>query len=263
MADYVEKTNKDCSARDSYACDFLGCDGCDSCSLNCRDVRQYQKEQVVQVWDVALSNMPEEVDQLHATDECQFCRGDHPRAADGYAIVDFAHEEPYTEKGAIMGYGKRVKQPFGTLVQIPVSVCKTCRRNMRIRQNLRWIGMICGAAIALIALAILSIWVPLNSTENPFPFLGLLACTGVGYLAGKNLSIWHAKKHKNDTAYNIFDTEVGEKMKERGWFGFKEENGMTKMRFSKKKIRRNFHVIPEGYERPERENDEPIRLRTR
>ena len=52
-------------------------------------------------------------------------------------------------------------------------------------------------------------------------------------------------------------------MKEKGWFGFKEENGMTKMRFSRKKIRRNFHVIPEGYERPERENDEPIRLRTR
>ena len=77
-----------------------------------------------------------------------------------------AHEEPYTEKGSHHGYGKRVKQPFGTLMQIPVSVCKTCRRNMRIRQNLRWIGMISGAAIALIALAILSIWVPLNSTEN-------------------------------------------------------------------------------------------------
>ena len=103
---------------------------------------------------------------------------------------------------------------------------------------------------------------PLNSTENAFPFLGLLACAGVGYLAGKNLSIWHAKKHK-ETAYNVFDTQVGEKMKEKGWFGFKEENGMTKMRFSRKKIRRNFHVIPEGYERPERENDEPIRLRTR
>ena len=95
------------------------------------------------------------------------------------------------------------------------------------------------SASSTIALAILSIWVPLNSTENAFPFLGLLACTGVGYLAGKNLSIWHAKKHK-ETAYNVFDTQVGEKMKEKGWFGFKEENGMTKMRFSRKKIRAPF-----------------------
>ena len=69
-----------------------------------------------------------------------------------YAIVEIAHPDPPHESGEMFGFGKKIRRPVGSMIQVPVAVCKDCKRRLDLLDNLRFIGMGAGFLLGLLVI---------------------------------------------------------------------------------------------------------------
>ena len=153
-----------------------------------------------------------------------------------------------------MGLGPKVKVEAGTILQIPVSICKKCKAKKVFPNMLPWLGMLIGAVLSLLILFIINMSSPLKSEETAFPLIMFFVMSIGGYFVAKAFDKNAWKKHDETTEGNVFNTPIGKDMAEMGWFGFREDKGRTHVsKYSKKKPRKNFRLVPEGYVRPEKE----------
>ena len=97
---------KMCPIADSELCEWLGRNGCYQCYISTLKTPE-AKEKALSNWKTTLSYLPNNIDELHSTGKCQFCKSEEPEEMDGYATFEIAHSEPYAEKGLIFGLGKR------------------------------------------------------------------------------------------------------------------------------------------------------------
>jgi hypothetical protein len=225
-----------CVVADSNLCNRLGVKGCQECyvrTLKSDDQRKDANER----WEETLSLMPYDIDDLHESEVCQFCK-DEERKKDGYAFIEMAHSEPYAEKGMFFGFGKKVRTPVGSLVSIQVGICNHCKKAFRMGDILQ-IGILALSVVVGILVAYLTapMTEPLGEAYVLIQILILVAIVIAGIYIGKQVSVVSAKRAAEKVRLNVAEIPMVGQMLQRGWFFFPESNSNSfpRVSFNKKK----------------------------
>lgn len=218
--------NEKCVISDSSVCRWINKE-CSNCYVDGMKTNE-DKQKVLSDFEVMLSYLPDDFDILQG-DECQFCKGKKkPRAA--YAVIDLAHSEPEHSRGMFFGLGKKVRQRIGSLLPVNISVCKDCRRTLRMVDNIKWLSI-----VAFIGIAIGVLFIPGVSQQNsPLPYAIVILGGVAGYIIGKLLSAAYMKAKSGKVHFNVFNIPVCADMKELGWFTVQDEGPATRFIFTKK-----------------------------
>jgi hypothetical protein len=234
--------NESCPVTDSLLCKWLDKD-CKDCYIHAMK-NDGEVDQMAKNFDVTLSLLPADFDALQG-DECCFCKGEK-NARDGYAIVDLAHIEPEYKKGMFFGFGKRVRQRIGSMMPVSVSVCKKCRRALRLIEAIKWLSILVFCAISLGLLMVPSIGEAISAVSPALPIGVVLVGAVLGYFLGKLLSAAYVNAQSRRMVFNVFDTKVGAEMKQLGWFTIQDDGQVTRVLFSHKPYTRKLEDI--GYQ---------------
>lgn len=238
--EYIERTSRTCSVKHSEICKFLGCDGCAKCPLNKQSVKQYEKKRTNEIWEVTKTLLPEDADNMHLSETCLFCKDRPGKEKIGYGLVDIANPEPEEQQKPIFGMGTKIALPVGSLLQIPVTMCKSCKRKFNFVENLKFIGLGIGLLVGLLVIWALSGTDLMQYSDAIMPIMFLVVGLALGYLGGRWFASWWLKKTQNEVHYHIFDIPELASLKEYGWFELNRENEKSRVFFSKKKPRNNF-----------------------
>ncbi|MEG0257366.1 MAG: hypothetical protein RR632_03625 [Christensenella sp.] len=230
-----EELKKRCCIADSELCDWLGKKGCYQCYI-CSLKSDSQKQEALEHWNVTLSYIPENIDDLHMSEECQFCKEEPPEKAEYYATFEMAHPEPYAEKGMILGLGKKVRTPIGSLVTIQAAIGKKCKSAVHMVDMLQIWTLVGFLIAAFVLLMIPQIGVAMANMFAFMPYIFIVLMLVAGYFLGKNLSAAHLKKIKKTIRADVSEMPLVRQMLDNGWSFFnKGSDGMTKMFFHKTK----------------------------
>lgn len=238
----VEKTNQNCEIRDTEICNFLGCDGCEKCTLSVVGKGTDPQESAAR-WRETLKLLPEDIDQLHLTDTCAFC-GKEPKAV--YGELGLGHIEPEYKKGIILGMGKKVRCAIGSLIDLPIACCKSCRKKMVLQDVLQYGIVLLFVILGFVLMSIPAISAPLEKIHFILPLGTAVLIIVIGYFLSKmavKKYIAHCEKTMHMDPLQI---PTVQKMVQMGWFPAPEvKNGYARVHFSKKKIRDNFRYFSE------------------
>ena len=252
--EYIQRTSRTCNVKHSEVCKFLGCDGCSKCTLNKQSVKQYEKKKTSDIWEVTRTLLPENADDMHLSETCLFCKDRPGDEKAGYGLVDIANPEPEEQQGQIFGMGTKMTMPVGSLLQVPVAMCKSCKRKYNFVENLKFIGLGVGMLVGLLVVWALSGTALMQYSDALMPIMFLAAGLALGYFGGRWFASWWLKKTQDEVHYHIFDIPELKPFKENGWFELNRENEKSRVFFSKKKPRENFmffsqEVFPEEEQR--------------
>jgi hypothetical protein len=239
--------NENCTVTDSVLCKWLNKD-CKDCYIHTLK-KDDDVDQMLKNFEVTLSLLPAGFDELEG-EQCAFCKGEHKNPRAGYAIVDLAHSEPANMKGMFFGFGKKVKQRIGSMMPVSISVCKQCRRALRLLEAFKWLSILVFCGVALGLLIVPSIGTAVSNLSPALPIGIVLVAGAVGYLVGKLISGAYIKAESKRMFFNVFDIPAGAEMKEKGWFTIQDDGEVTRVLFSHKPYTRKLADI--GYE-PEKE----------
>ena len=236
----------DCIIYGTELCGFVGGEGCEKCFVN--DISEKRQDEAIEAannWRVTLSNIPQNIDDLHTGDTCHFCRGEAQKATK-YAMVDLAHPEPEYKKGMILGFGKKVRSQIGSIIQVPVSVCPRCARLLKITGVLRILGIALGLILAMLMIMIESFGVWLESIGWWAPFLYFVLMMVVGWGIGEGAEKI-LEKHADKVLHtDVFKIPVLAELKARGWFPLQADKaGRPHISIQKRKPRENFMFFGE------------------
>ena len=223
---------KECTIKGTPLCDYLGSEGCEKC--NVRQASDQEMKEIAKSWETTLSLLPDDVDTLHMSDKCLFCKKQE-NSASCYVLLDMVHPEPKYMRGIFFGYGKKVSMPIGSLVQLPVACCESCRRHLKMRDR---IGFCIPAAAAILAI-ILVFAVPnlrmFDVRRIYIPVAFILCFSAVGFIAGSIALKAYDKNILSKTHLNIWEIPVIKRMMDAGWSYFVGYYGLKGFVFSDKK----------------------------
>lgn len=218
--------NAQCQATDTEICRWINKE-CDDCYIN--GVKHKDDiERAVNDFRVTLSLLPEDFDSLQG-EECCFCAGDVKKPRAGYAIIDLGHSEPEARKGMFFGLGKKVRVKIGSLMPVSISVCKDCRRALRMVDYIKWI-----VVAAFIGLAVGLCFIPAINSIPALPYGVVIAGFFVGYIVSRVASDAYMKRKSKKTLFNVFDIPVCREMQEAGWFTIQDAGPTTRFIMSRK-----------------------------
>ncbi len=249
----AQRYKLDCALLGTKLCGFLGCDGCDRCVFKNGLDRKADAAQMESNWEVTLSYLPQDIDELHETDTCVFCGKNH---ADGFAELSLGHPEPEHRKGIILGLGKKVRVPVGSLVDIPIAVCGSCRRKMRYKDIVQIGGGVLVAAIAIAVMLIPGVEPALTTVHWAMPLLVFAGILAAGWTAVYFIAEAVGKRVAEQIKANPLMIPIVAEAIRYGWFPVPEvKRGYPRVHFTKHKLRENFRYFPKDDEAvPEGEN---------
>lgn len=222
--------NENCVISDSSVCVWLDkpCSECYVDKLKTND----DKEKVLSDFEVMLSLIPNDFDELQG-EECQFCKG-RKKSRAGYALIDLGHSEPEHKKGAFFGLGKKIRQRIGSLLPVNISICRDCRRALRLVDSIKWLFIVGMVALAVGLLFVPEINKAVAYADSPLPYVIVIGGGVLGYLLGKVTSAAYLKAKSESICFNVFDIPICAKMKEMGWFTVQDDTPATRFVFSRK-----------------------------
>ena len=242
--EYNNRSREACPICDSELCNWLdrggGCYRCYISTLKSEE----DKEKALERWMTTLSYIPENIDDLHMTDDCQFCREQPPKKVTSYATFDMAHPEPYSAKGMFFGIGKKVRTPVGSLVSLQVGICSDCKKAFRMMDYLH-LGIFFAFLIAAFVLLLIPEFA--NPMVNLFALLPVIfvALMGLaGFFLGKMLGMNSLKKAAKTVKIDLAEIPLIRRMLQNGWFFFQTNNGMPRLYFRKTKTYERLRKAP-------------------
>ena len=218
--------NAQCPANDTEVCRWLGKE-CEECYIGSLKHKE-DMEKAVSDFRVTLSLLPEDFDSLQG-EECCFCVGDVKKPRAGYAVIDLAHSEPEARKGMFFGFGKKVRVRVGSLMPVSISICRDCRRALRMVDYIKWI-----VTAAFVGLGIGLCFIPAINAIPALPYGVVIAAFLVGYVISRVVSDAYMKRKSKQTVFNVFDIPVCRKMQEAGWFTIQDSGSATRFIMSRK-----------------------------
>lgn len=234
---YDEQERKECCICDSELCYWLGDKGCSNCYISTLKSDE-EKQKALENWKIMLSNLPENIDELHESDDCVLCKGT-PGKGKYYAAADMAHPDPESKKGMILGFGKKVRVPVGSLFTLKLKACKECRRSIALIDYSFLITLVIFIAAGLITVSVPTVTDALLAI-NDFMTIAVLAIfIAGGYGIGKLFSYLFRKKAEARMNIDLKDIPLVRRMLANRWFFFQENKGIPKIFFSKKKDFKN------------------------
>jgi hypothetical protein len=230
-----ENLDEQCEIVRSNLCYWMsGRVGCGQCYVHMLKGRE-KREEARDKWEDTLALFPADIDSIHETDECQFCKGEKKKA-DGYAFIEMANPEPYYEKGMFFGIGKKIRTPVGSLISLQASVCPSCRRKIKMLDYIMVLSIVVFLAVAIVLLMFPQIANPMGNLFVLLPviFIGLMGLAG--YMMGKFLQSYAMRKAAEMVKTDYSDIPVIAKLLARNWFFFQVTNGLPRVSFSKHKM---------------------------
>ena len=94
----IERTMKDCKFIDTDICHYAGSGGCETCYVR-DNVDNPAFDNIAERWAETLSLIPDNIDEVHQSDHCLFCKGEHKNPTECYALADLANRKPEFKKG--------------------------------------------------------------------------------------------------------------------------------------------------------------------
>lgn len=223
--------NDKCVVSDSTVCKWLDRD-CSECYIQkIKDVEDAEK--ILENFEVTLSLLPDRFDELQG-ETCCFCKHEK-KPRERYAVIDLAHSEPEYKKGAIFGFGKKVRQAIGSLMTVSVSTCKDCTRSLRTIETLKWLLPTVLLAISLVVVLIPGLSDTMRALHTLVPYGVVIGAGIVGYIAGRTAAWLYAKSKTEQMYLNVLQVPICKEMIEHGWFTLQDSRPI---RFSKKSCTR-------------------------
>ncbi len=235
----MDKEN--CPIKGRNLCDFVGSEGCENCTLT-QTGKKVSAEDFADSWDVTVSLLPDEIDSLHDTETCSFCKGEKGDKI-GYEYICLKHKEPLHKKGMFFGFGPKMDSDVGSLIDLPVSVCKKCKARFAVDKYITLIGSVAGAALALIILfAIPGVEKALTDIFWAIPLLIFIALTAAGFAISFFTRKSLRKKYAEEMYIDPAELPVIKKMLENEWkFMQASKKGEPALNFKKTKLREHMH----------------------
>jgi hypothetical protein len=231
--DLIKKKNTKCNIKDSSLCHWLDKNGCEKCYV--MELGDDEQADALKRWEITQSLLPDNVDDLHQSENCHFCAQDpQPRAY--YGSVDLANPEPASMKGMFFGFGKKVRTQIGSLLPISISCCRRCRRAFLMTDVVRYLTPFVFLVVAILLSLIPPFYALLNSLGAYVSTIFVVAMFLIGIGVGKLFFISYVTKKGKAVRFNIFDIPILEKMKDKGWFVMENDSIVTKVMFSKNKF---------------------------
>ncbi len=233
-SDKDRELDVNCPIIDTNLCRWLhDKTGCKSCYIgSIKD--DSKKEEASASWETTLSLVPNNIDDLHESQECQLCKGDIKKA-DGYAFFEMANPEPRFEKGMFFGIGKKMRSPVGSLLTLQMSTCNHCKKAFRKLDLIQALGLIIGVGGGIATLLVPAIATPMAQMFVLLPILFVLITGIAGYFLGKYFATKYLKKMSATVKFDLVEIPLITKMIERNWFFFQVVQGLPRVSFSKKK----------------------------
>ena len=169
-----------CPIEGRELCKFLGSEGCENCRIS-ELGKKVDPQEFADNWDITLSLLPDDIDILHTTDTCRFCKG-VPEKKIGYEYICLKHKQPIHKKGTFFGWGTKVDSDVGSLIDMPVTVCKKCRTRLMLDKYMTLIGAGVGIFLGVGVLLIPGIESKLSSISWVMPLLVFLFIAVLGYV---------------------------------------------------------------------------------
>ncbi|MBR4078731.1 MAG: hypothetical protein IKK29_00825 [Christensenellaceae bacterium] len=233
--------NKDCKLNGTNLCKFMGCDGCEKCVFRMGVGKGMDEAAMAERWEVTLSYLPEEIDALHETETCVFC-GEAPREC--YGELSLGHPEPEYKRGMFFGFGKKVRSDIGSLIDVPISCCKACKRRIIMQDMLQYAIVALSFILGVVFVSIPAIAAAMENAFFLIPLAILVAFVVAGYFISKAVQKTLIKKQTEKMITNPLEIPTVKKMTAAGWFPIpsaKEER--PHLHFTKKKVRENFRYF--------------------
>ncbi len=245
----VEKFSKKCTVKDQEICEFLGSDGCESCTLFKNNVRKYEKAKTNEIWQVTKQNLPSNIDVFHDSKTCLFCKERPGQEGVAYAMIDIAHPEPHTEQGHAFGLGVKMRMPVGSLLQLPVTICKECRRRFNIVENLKYIAVSLAFVLSILVMILIQDTEYMQYSPEYIPIVSILLIMALAYWLSGVYARRLIKKYSAKQYFRLFEIPEAGELNEKGWFILEDDKDKSRMYFSRSKPRRNFRFLkPEEVE---------------
>ena len=233
MSQQQREYRKTCVIADSDLCNWLDKKGCYHCYISTLKSDE-DKKTAMERWKTTLSYIPENIDDLHMGEDCQFCKGT-PQKKAGYASFEMAHPEPYSAKGMFFGIGKKVRTPVGSLVTMQVGICDDCKKAFR-RMDYLHLGVFFGFLVAAFVLLLIPGFAePMVNLFSLLPILFVALMALAGYFLGKQLGMNALKKASKTVKIDVAEIPLVRQMLQNGWFFFQMNNGMPRIYFKKTK----------------------------
>lgn len=231
----IERIKRDCRYLDTGICKYAGSEGCENCIIN--HSGEKESEEIARGWEVTQSYLPDNIDELHNSPTCQFCKNDE--AKDAYVLVEMAHHEPEFMSRKFFGLGPEVRAKVGSLLQIPVPICKECKKKINKANNVKWLATAIGVALIIIVLSFIPAISSPDFEQWYIPAMTLIAGGLAGYSVGvmleKNIREQIAKEMITDAA----DIPLIKEMIDKGWYKFTNTKNTNVFIISKNKPRPN------------------------
>ena len=229
-----EDEKKECPIKDSEACYWLGDGKCDGCYVN-KIKDNGDRERVLKNWQTTLSYLPEDIDELHKSETCVLCKGKEPGKRDYYVSIDMAHPEPKTKKGIILGFGKKVRIPVGSIFTVRASCCADCKKKIQTVDMMPFIMLILFFGVGLALMFVQPFSSLLASVNEVLPVVFIALMTAAGYFVGKSMQKSMRVKLAQEVKIDLREIKLIDEMLNNGWFYFSENKKEPKLFFDKKK----------------------------
>ena len=215
----------ECPIRGSELCYWLGEGNCDTCYVS-RIKLAEDRERMLKNWRITLSNLPEDFDSLGNSETCVLTKGE-PVKADCYASCYMAHPDPPAKKGIILGFGKKIRIPVGSMVNMHMAISKKCRNRFRLMSFIEVIMTLVLGAIAAVIVCSPAV-TSLFTQSGVHVIIGLMIVIGAGiggYFLGKKLRTYLRKKYSREMCVDLREVPIIKEMMDRGWFFYDNAKG--------------------------------------
>jgi len=101
---------KSCTISGTALCEYIGSEGCENCYVS--QASQSEQEEIAKSWATTLSMLPNDIDELHMSDKCWFCKEERNETS-CYVLLDMVHPEPAYMRGFLLGMGKKMHKIYG------------------------------------------------------------------------------------------------------------------------------------------------------
>jgi len=217
---------KDPVCKGTQLCDWLNKENCEHCIIAKK--REDAKRDILKDFDITLSCLPDDIDDIYG-EKCQFC-AENPGEQEYYATLDITHPEPYSEKGAILGMGPKVRNPFGSFLRLDISCCKECRNVFKKYVLMKRLTVLITAAAGILSLTILFASGAILGDVFTWITIFLIVFALLAIIASTVASKVYVKKH-NNIRTSVFEIPLIQELKQMGWSIF-DDNANSDFSFS-------------------------------
>ncbi|HWS31082.1 MAG TPA: hypothetical protein VN512_13330 [Clostridia bacterium] len=231
--------NTACRLYDTEYCRTLNMQSCETCTVAGKN--KAAMDELVADLDALKVLLPEDgIEDLFLTDRCVLCKKEEPEIRTCYALLDLGNREPERESRNFLGI--KTKLRTGSLLPVQLSACDACKRRFLKLDYVVPLWVTVAGVLSVAALSYRPFREGLAELGAIVPFLVfsgvMLAAWGIGALVRKS----RIKRYQKHTHLDVMEIPKLNELRERGWFELSPGRHISRLVFSKKRLRQGIYT---------------------